>query len=102
MCFFSVIPENLAWGNAKDGQILFGTGKTYALDSEGNIGPISAIYNSGKISSSELWDKDKARVETLTSTIREALMTLDVPAQPVAGNGDPGDPAGEEENDEQE
>ena len=102
MCFFSVIPENLAWGNAKDGQILFGTGKTYALDSEGNIGPISAIYNSGKISSSELWDKDKARVETLTSTIREALMTLDVPAQPVAGNGDPGDPAGEEEDDEQE
>ena len=87
MCFFSVVPENRAWGNAKDGQILFGTGSTYALTSSGNISPISANYNSGKISTSDLWDKDKAKVESLTSLIRDTLQAIDAPAAPYVNNG---------------
>ena len=85
--FWTPALEYYSWGNAKAGQILFGTGTTYALDSSGGIQPINARYNKGKIDKSGLFDEGEQKIEKMMQPIRLALLALYAPvAQNNAGN----------------
>lgn len=77
MKFWTPALEYYSWGNAKDGQILFGGAKTLALNSEGVIGDINSTYNSGTISSSDLFGKEQKQVAKILTDVQEALRNID-------------------------
>ena len=68
--------EYATWGNAKAGQILFGTGTTLYMNSEGGISPIDASDNQGKISKALLKGKDESAYDSLNSQVQIALKGL--------------------------
>ena len=68
--------EYATWGNAKAGQILFGTGTTLYMNSEGGISPIDASDNQGKLSKALLKEKDESAYDSLNSQVQIALKGL--------------------------
>ena len=79
MKFWTPACEYYSWGNAKDGQILFGGSKTLALNADGVIGGISSTYNSGTINSSDLFGKEQRQVSKILSDVKRALFDIDAP-----------------------
>ena len=69
--------EYATWGNAKAGQILFGTGTTLYMNSNGGISPIDASDNQGKLSKALLKEQDEGAYDSLNSQIQKALKGLD-------------------------
>jgi hypothetical protein len=92
--------EYATWGNAKAGQILFGTGTTLYMNSNGGISPIDASDNQGKLSKALLKEQDEGAYDSLNSQIQKALKGLDSNVivnnnqvqQHVANNEDEEDP----------
>ena len=68
--------EYATWGNAKAGQILFGTGTTLYMNSNGGISPIDASDNQGKLSKALLKEQDEGAYDSLNSQIQKALKGL--------------------------
>lgn len=78
--FWTPACEYYSWGNAKDGQILFGGSKTLALNADGVIDDISSTYNSGTINTSDLFGKEQKQVSKILSDMKRALLQIDTPA----------------------
>jgi len=78
--FWTPACEYYSWGNAKDGQILFGGSKTLALNADGVIDGISSTYNSGTINTSDLFGKEQKQVSKILSDMKRALLQIDTPA----------------------
>ena len=68
--------EYATWGNAKAGQILFGTGTTLYMNSNGGISPIDASDNQGKLSKALLKEQDEGAYDSLNSQVQKALKGL--------------------------
>jgi len=68
--------EYNAWGNQKTGQILFGTGTTLCMKTDGTIGELDTSYNEGKISTVLKNDKEKRAYEELNNNIQGYLSGL--------------------------
>lgn len=70
------INEYSSWANAKSGQILFGTGSTYSLRSDGSIAKINAKFNQAKLSKALLSGKEEGAYDLLNSQVQGALKGL--------------------------
>ena len=95
--FWTPITEYYSWGNAKDGQILFGAGKTFKLEESGQISQVSSQYSTGKLVKADLLDDDLRKLEKFMEPLRTSLTTIGVRVN--VGNQHQG---GEEENNEEE
>lgn len=93
--FWTPACEYYSWGNAKDGQILFGGAKTLALNSEGVIGGINSTYNSGMINSSDLFGKEQKQVSKILSDVKRALFDIDAPFVEIQNENVQGNAEGE-------
>ena len=70
------IKEYYSWGNAKAGQILFGTGSTLCMNSNGNITQLDASDNQGKLSKALLNEKEQGEYDSLNSQVQKSLRKL--------------------------
>lgn len=93
--FWTPACEYYSWGNAKDGQILFGGSKTLALNADGVIGGISSTYNSGTINSSDLFGKEQKQVSKILSDVKRALFNIDAPFVEIQNENVQGNAEGE-------
>jgi hypothetical protein len=72
--FWAPMHEYYSWGNAKNGQILFGTGKTYRLNDSGEIAPISSVSSRNKLNKANLKEAELERYNTMISSVKGALV----------------------------
>ena len=72
--FWAPMHEYYSWGNAKNGQILFGTGKTYRLSDSGEIAPISSVSSRNKLNRANLKEAELERYNTMISSVKGALV----------------------------
>ena len=70
------IREYYSWGNAKAGQILFGTGATYSMKADGTISKLETHRNQARISRALLSEKDQEDFDRLDDTMQRTLMSL--------------------------
>ena len=70
--------EYYSWGNAKSGQILFGTGKTLQMENNGQINPVVSQYSGGKLVKADLLEEDQRRMTNLANKLKEALLQVGV------------------------
>lgn len=70
------IREYYSWGNAKAGQILFGTGATYSMKADGTISKLETHRNQARISRALLSEKDQSDFDQLNNTVQLTLMSL--------------------------
>jgi hypothetical protein len=70
--------EYYSWGNAKSGQILFGTGKTLQMENNGQINPVVSQYSGGKLVKADLLEEDQRRMTKLANKLKEALLEIGV------------------------
>ena len=70
------IREYYSWGNAKAGQILFGTGATYSMKADGTISKLETHRNQARISRALLSEKDQEDFDQLNNTVQLTLMSL--------------------------
>ena len=70
------IREYYSWGNAKAGQILFGTGATYSMKADGTISKLETHRNQARISRALLSEKDQEDFDRLNDTMQRTLMSL--------------------------
>ena len=80
------IREYYSWGNAKAGQILFGTGATYSMKADGTISKLETHRNQARISRALLSEKDQADFDQLNNSVQLTLMKLGSADVPVALN----------------
>ncbi|MBR3657875.1 MAG: hypothetical protein IKN58_11950, partial [Prevotella sp.] len=57
--------EYYSWANAKSGQILFGTGSTYSMKTDGTISKLETHHNQGKITRALLSEKEQGAYDRL-------------------------------------
>ena len=70
------IREYYSWGNAKAGQILFGTGATYSMKADGTISKLETHRNQARISRALLSEKDQEDFDKLNDAMQLTLMSL--------------------------
>ena len=70
------IKEYYSWGNAKAGQILFGTGSTFSMKSDGTISKIDTQHNQGKITKALLSEKEQGAYDRLNESVQGRLKRL--------------------------
>ena len=72
------IKEYYSWGNAKAGQILFGTGSTYSMNTDGTISKLETHHNQGKITRALLSDNEQGAYDNLNDSVQKKLFDLKV------------------------
>ena len=90
------IKEYYSWGNAKSGQILFGTGKTMQMDKNGQINPVVSQYSGGKLVKADLLEEDQRRMENLATKVKDALLQVGVGDN--QDENEAGAPVGQDQN----
>jgi len=70
--------EYNAWGNQKTGQILFGTGTTLSMKTDGTIGELDTRYNGEKISMALKGTKEEKEYDDLNEKIQDCLSGLKI------------------------
>lgn len=70
------IKEYYSWGNAKAGQILFGTGSTFSMKADGTISKLETHHNQGKITRALLSEKDQNAYDRLNESVQRQLEQL--------------------------
>ena len=70
------IREYYSWGNAKAGQILFGTGATYSMKADGTISKLETHRNQARISRALLSEEDQVAFNQLNDSVQKTLMSL--------------------------
>ena len=94
------IREYYSWGNAKAGQILFGTGATYSMKADGTISKLETHRNQARISRALLSEKDQEDFDQLNNTVQLTLMSLGSVDPRVADVNQVQDDAANDANDE--
>ena len=94
------IREYYSWGNAKAGQILFGTGATYSMKADGTISKLETHRNQARISRALLSEKDQEDFDRLNDTMQRTLMSLGLVDPRVADVNQVQDDAANDANDE--
>ena len=94
------IREYYSWGNAKAGQILFGTGATYSMKADGTISKLETHRNQARISRALLSEKDQSDFDQLNNTVQLTLMSLGSVDPRVADVNQVQDDAANDANDE--
>ena len=89
------IREYYSWGNAKAGQILFGTGSTYSMKADGTISKLETHHNQGKITRALLSEKEQGAYDRLNESVQLQLKKLCDAFEIIAL---PGDEAPEDNN----
>ena len=90
------IKEYYSWGNAKSGQILFGTGKTLQMENNGQINPVVSQYSGGKLVKADLLEEDQRRMENLATKVKDALLQVGVGDN--QDENEAGAPVGQDQN----
>ena len=67
------IKEYYSWGNAKAGQILFGTGSTYSMKADGTISKLETHHNQGPITKALLSEKEQSAYDRLNESVQKRL-----------------------------
>ena len=88
--------EYYSWGNAKSGQILFGTGKTLQMENNGQINPVVSQYSGGKLVKADLLEEDQRRMENLATKVKDALLQVGVGDN--QDENEAGAPVGQDQN----
>ena len=78
--FWTPVEEYYSWGNAKNGQILFGTGKNFVLNGSGQIEGFSSKYSRGKLNRNDLMDADRVKYDKMVEEVRKELLDITVAA----------------------
>lgn len=87
--------EYYSWANAKSGQILFGTGSTYSMKTDGTISKLETHHNQGKITRALLSEKEQGAYDRLNESVQLRLKQLCDAFEIIAL---PGDEAPEDNN----
>ena len=82
------IKEYYSWGNAKAGQILFGTGSTFSMKSDGTISKLETHHNQGKITKALLSEKEQGAYDRLNESVQGRLKGLCDPSDFIVLPGD--------------
>lgn len=99
------IKEYYSWGNAKAGQILFGTGLTYSMNADGTISKLETHLNQGMITKALHNGEEQSAYDRLNESIQSKLFSdsgFSVAAPPAessvdgSGAGGEGSGAGED------
>ena len=88
--------EYYSWGNAKSGQILFGTGKTLQMENNGQINPVVSQYSGGKLVKADLLEEDQRRMTKLANKLKDALLQVGVGDN--QDENEAGAPVGQDQN----
>lgn len=80
--------EYYSWANAKSGQILFGTGSTYSMKTDGTISKIETQHNQGKITKALLSEKEQGAYDRLNESVQRRLKGLCDPSDIIVLTGD--------------
>ena len=89
------IKEYYSWGNARAGQILFGTGSTFSMKSDGTISKVDTHHNQGKITKALLSESEQGAYDRLNESVQRRLKRLCDASDFIVV---PGDEAPEEDN----
>ena len=87
--------EYYSWANAKSGQILFGTGSTYSMKTDGTISKLETHHNQGKITRALLSESEQGAYDRLNESVQLRLKKLCDAFEIIAL---PGDEAPEDNN----
>jgi len=68
--------EYYSWGNAKAGQILFGTGSTFSMKNDGTISKLETRRNQGKMTRALLSEKKQGAYDLLNESVQNRLKIL--------------------------
>ena len=82
------IKEYYSWGNAKAGQILFGTGSTFSMKADGTISKLETHHNQGKITKALLSEKEQNAYDRLNESVQGRLKGLCDPSDFIVLPGD--------------
>ena len=82
--------EYYSWANAKSGQILFGTGSTYSMKTDGTISKLETHHNQGKITKALLSEKEQGAYDRLNESVQNKLFSTIRANQALPADQDPG------------
>ena len=82
--------EYYSWANAKSGQILFGTGSTYSMKTDGTISKLETHHNQGKITKALLSEKEQGAYDRLNESVQKKLFSTIRANQALPADQDPG------------
>ena len=82
--------EYYSWANAKSGQILFGTGSTYSMKTDGTISKLETHHNQGKITRALLSEKEQGAYDRLNESVQKKLFSTIRANQALPADQDPG------------
>ena len=82
--------EYYSWANAKSGQILFGTGSTYSMKTDGTISKLETHHNQGKITRALLSEKEQGAYDRLNESVQNKLFSTIRANQALPADQDPG------------
>lgn len=71
--FWAPVHEYYSWGNAKEGKILFGAGKTFMLNGSGEIRPISSASGRSMLRA-DLDQADKQKYDEMINCVKRAML----------------------------
>ena len=71
--FWAPVHEYYSWGNAKEGKILFGAGKTFMLNGSGEIKPISSASGRSMLRA-DLDEADKQKYDEMINSVKAAML----------------------------
>ena len=75
--FWAPVEEYYSWGNAKNGQILFGTGPTFVMNGSGEIKSINTVSSRNKLNREDLNEADQGKYDQMTTDLKNALLGND-------------------------
>lgn len=75
--FWAPVEEYYSWGNAKNGQILFGTGPTFVMNGSGEIKSINTVSSRNKLNREDLNEADRGKYDQMTTDLKNALLGND-------------------------
>ena len=89
--FWAPVHEYYSWGNAKEGKILFGAGKTFMLNGSGEIKPISSASGRSLLRA-DLDEADKTKYDEMVNSVKAAMLDWNALQVEVNHAGDMPDP----------
>jgi hypothetical protein len=78
---FRKVREHDIWSDAKDGKILFSSGKTPTRSLDGQINNVDTFYSKGKLHQEDLVDGEKQDVQQFNRALKDALLSYNL--QPI-------------------
>lgn len=70
---FKKVRERNIWSDAKEGKILFSSGKTAPHSLDGQINDVVAFYSKGKLHSDDVLESDREDIKQFNRTVLDAL-----------------------------